>query len=252
MAIQSTEAVPSSQRCEPGSVNPPIAKWPQSAVDGPVDALAIAKDVVSKLNEYLARAPSKEAAEGVASLFLDECYWRDHLALSWDLRTLKTKEKIAAFLQDNSNLSQVSVDASTDYRSPKVAAFNPDETSKGIVAYLTFTSKVGGGRGFVRLAEVNGSWKIWTMFTTLEELKGFEESVGPHRPTGVNHGYHQGRKNWLDRRRDEESFVDGEPDVLIIGKQTSPLQPRRQYSQPEANLPASPPPPNPQAPARPV
>lgn len=220
VAIQSTEAVPSSQRCEPGSVNIPIAKWPRSAVDGPVDALAVTKDVISKLNSHLATAPSKEAAEGVASLFLDECYWRDHLALSWDLRTLKTKDKIAAFLQGDAGLSQLqlSVDASTDDRSPKVAAFNPDETSKGIVAYLTFTSKVGGGRGFARLAEVDGSWKIWTLFTTLEELKGFEEPIGPRRPNGVEHGFHHGRKNWLDRRRDEENFVDSDPDVLIIGK----------------------------------
>lgn len=221
VAIQSTAEVPSSQRCEPGSVNIPIAKWPQSAVDGPVDALAVTKDIISKLNSYLAAAPSKEAAEALASLFLDGSYLRDHLALSWDLRTLKTKEKIAAFLQGNGSSQsqlQLSIDASTEYRSPKVAAFNPDETSKGIVAYLTFTSKVGGGRGFARLAEANGSWKIWTLFTTLEELKGFEEPIGPRRPNGVDHGYHHGRKNWLDRRHDEENFVDTEPEVLIIGE----------------------------------
>lgn len=218
-AAQSTGKEPSSQRCEPGSVNIPLAKWPQTAVDGPVDARAIAEDVFSKFNSHLAKAPSKEAAEGVASLFLDSCYWRDHLALSWDLHTLKSKDKIATFLLTNTSLSQISIDASTENRAPKVAPFNPKQTSKGIVAYLNFTSKLGSGRGFVRLAEVGGDWKIWTLFTTLEELNGFEEPIGPRRPNGVQHGYHHGRKNWLDRRRDEENYVDSEPDVLIIGRQ---------------------------------
>ncbi|KAK2596385.1 hypothetical protein N8I77_013277 [Diaporthe amygdali] len=216
---QSAVPLPSSQRCEPGSVNLNIAQWPKRAVDGPVDAFGTAKEVVLTLNSYLGKAPSKEAAQGVASLFSDgECYWRDHLALSWDLRTLKGKESIAEYLQDNSNLTKVAVDASSEWRKPTLTALNPEQTSKGILFYITFTTKLGSGRGVVRLVEDGtGSWKIWTFFTTLEELKGFEEPVGPRRPNGVQHGYNRGRKNWLDRRNEEGDFKDRDPDVLIIG-----------------------------------
>ncbi|KAJ0109390.1 hypothetical protein J7T55_000315 [Diaporthe amygdali] len=216
---QSAVPLPSSQRCEPGSVNLNIAQWPKRAVDGPVDAFGTAKEVVLTLNSYLGKAPSKEAAEGVASLFSDgECYWRDHLALSWDLRTLKGKESIVEYLQDNSNLTKVAVDASSEWRQPTLTALNPEQTSKGILFYITFTTKLGSGRGVVRLLEDGtGSWKIWTFFTTLEELKGFEEPVGPRRPNGVQHGYNRGRKNWLDRRNEEGDFKDRDPDVLIIG-----------------------------------
>lgn len=217
---QSAVPLPSSQRCEPGSVNLNIAQWPKRAVDGPVDAFGTAKEVVLTLNSYLGKAPSKEAAEGVASLFSDgECYWRDHLALSWDLRTLKGKESIVEYLQDNSNLTKVAVDTSSEWRKPTLTPLNPEQTSKGILFYITFTTKLGSGRGVVRLVEDDtGSWKIWTFFTTLEELKGFEEPVGPRRPNGVQHGYNRGRKNWLDRRNEEGNFKDRDPDVLIIGK----------------------------------
>lgn len=216
---QSAVSPPSSQRCEPGSINLKVAQWPKRAADGPVDAYGTAKEIVLTLNSYLGKASSREAAEGVASLFSDgECYWRDHLALSWDLRTLKGRENIVDFLQNNSNLLKVSVDTSSEWRKPKLAPMNPEQTSQGIVFFITFTTKLGSGRGFVRLAQQGtGSWKIWTLFTSLEELKGFEEPTGPRRPTGAQHGYHRGRKNWLDRRNEESSFSDHDPDVLIIG-----------------------------------
>ncbi|KAJ4387398.1 hypothetical protein N0V93_007989 [Gnomoniopsis smithogilvyi] len=209
--------LPSSQRCEPGSINPPIADWPKSATDGPVDAVAVTKDIIAAFNSHLGKAPSKQAAEGIGSLFSEDSYWRDHLALSWDLKTLKSNKSIAAFLGENSSLTGIEVDESTEFRAPKVAPFSPEGKCKGIVSYLSITTKLGRGRGVVRLVEDGGKWKIWTLFTSLEELKGFEEPLGPRRPNGVQHGFHHGRKNWLDRRREQENFTTSEPDVVIIG-----------------------------------
>lgn len=218
-ATSKTQAtLPSSQRCEPGSINPPVAKWPKSAPDGPVDAVGVAQDVIATFNSHLGRTPSKEAAQSIASLFLEDSYWRDHLALSWDLRTLKTSAQIAAFLEGNSSLTAIEVDASTAYRAPKVAEFSSEGKCKGILSYVTFTTQLGRGRGVVRLVEESGMWKIWTLFTSLGELKGFEEPRGPRRRNGVEHGYHEGRRNWLDRRREEENFTASDPEVIIIGK----------------------------------
>lgn len=223
-SVSATTTFPSSQRCEPGSVNPPIAKWPKTCGDGPVDAAAVVQGVVSKLNGFLSEAPSKQAADGVASLFVEDSYWRDHLALSWDLQTLKTSGKIASFLEGNASLTKVEVDASTEHRAPKTQVFDPEGKCKGIMSYLTLTTKLGSGRGIVKLVkEEKGVWRIWTLFTALEELTGFEEPRGPRRPNGVQHGFHHGRKNWLDRRQDEENFTDSDPDVLIIGEPMSLL-----------------------------
>lgn len=215
---ESQSSLPSSQRCEPGSINPPIAKWPQSATDGPIDAVAITRDIIATFNSHLGHAPSKQAAESIGSLFLEESFWRDHLTLSWDLQTLKTSQGIAAFFQNNSSLESLEVDTSTEFRAPKIAHFSPEGKCQGILSYLTITTKLGRGRGIVRLVEHAGQWKIWTLLTSLEELKGFEEPLGFRRPNGVEHGYHHGRKNWLDRRRDEQDFKASEPEVIIIGK----------------------------------
>lgn len=217
--LQSAAPIPSSQRCEPGSVNPPIAKWPKTTTEDPVDADTVANELVLAINSYLGKAPSKEAAEGVASLFLDsECYWRDHLALSWDLRTIKGKAEVATFLESNSNVTHVAVDTTTEWRKPKFTFLNPAQTTKGILCYISIATKLGSGHGVARLVEDGrGGWKIWTFFTTLEELRGFEEPIGPRRGTGAQHGFHKGRKNWADRRNDEVNFVNNEPDVLIIG-----------------------------------
>ena len=108
---------PSSQRCEPGSLNIPIAPWPASAADGPVDAAAVAADIIAKLNAGLA---NKQPGE-VAALFLDDdnCYWRDHLALSWDLRTLKGRAKIASFLGSGNGVSELKMSVEVDSSSAR-------------------------------------------------------------------------------------------------------------------------------------
>lgn len=70
----------------------------------------------------------------------------------------------------------------------------------------------------VRLVYDQGTWKAYTLFTYLKELKGHEEGVGKNRPLGVEHGEHVSSLNWLDRRKAEQNFDDGlEPTVLILG-----------------------------------
>jgi putative flavoprotein involved in K+ transport len=62
-----------------------------------------------------------------------------------------------------------------------------------------------------------GSWKAWTVLTTVDELKGFEEPLGPRRDMGVSHGEQRARLSWLERRQQEREFTDSEPAVLVVG-----------------------------------
>jgi hypothetical protein len=88
-------------------------------------------------------------------------------------------------------------------------------------AFLTIETNVGSGAGIVRLVQDNGIWKAFTLFTFLRELAGHEENVGKKRPNGVDHGEQLSRKNWLDRRKAEENFEEGqEPTVLILGERS--------------------------------
>ncbi len=60
-------------------------------------------------------------------------------------------------------------------------------------------------------------WKAWTVLTTLDELKGFEEPSGPRRAYGVDHGEFRGRRSWLEWRRDEQSLAGGDAAVVVVG-----------------------------------
>ena len=68
----------------------------------------------------------------------------------------------------------------------------------------------------------NGRWKAYTLFTVLQELKGHEELNCARRPQGVDHGAHEGRLNWQERRVAEQNLEgkegENEPTVLIVGK----------------------------------
>ncbi|KAK3313214.1 dimethylaniline monooxygenase (N-oxide forming) [Apodospora peruviana] len=203
----------SSQRIEAGSTNIQACPWPATAKDQSVDAAATADKIIESFN----RALESKDYESLTHLFVEDGYWRDHLALSWSLRTLQGRHKIRDFLAKGCSLTKVDVDASSDFRKPQLTGFAPAGNVKGISLYTRIATQHGSGRGVIRLVETDNQWKIWIFFSTLEELKSHEEPLGPRRPNGVQHGATPGRTNWLDRRREEENFSDQEPVVLIIG-----------------------------------
>jgi len=207
------EILASSQRCEPGSVNIPVGKWPATADDTSVDANGIATKVVNEFNQAL----EKKDYKAVANLFVEDGYWRDHLALSWDLRTLKGREKIASFLNEGCRLTKIEIDTTSDLRAPQVAPLDGTGDVKGIQFFVNFTTEIGAGQGVARLAERDGQWKVWTLFTSLRELAGHEEPTNHRRTKGVEHGGKPDRKNWLERRKADADFEDSDPAVLIIG-----------------------------------
>ncbi|KAI1818392.1 hypothetical protein GGS20DRAFT_287075 [Poronia punctata] len=214
MADVMVDQVPSSQRLVPGSVNIPLATWPAAVEfdDKAVDVIAISSRIIDSFNQALENKDYK----AVAGLFTENSYWRDQLALTWDLRTAKGPDAIQNLLEKGHHLAKVDIDDSPGH-GPQVAGLRPDNSVRGILFFTNVTTKLGSGRGTVRLVQESGSWKIWTMSTAMFELKGHEESVGPRRVLGVQHGVETGRKNWLDRRRAEVNFENAEPDVLVIG-----------------------------------
>lgn len=209
------ESIPSSQRVVPGSVDIPIAQWPASTKDDAVDAPAVAAKVIDSLNESLLKKDHK----AVADLFLENSYWRDHLGMSWDFRTMKGRDKIISFLDKGHHLVNVEIDMNYPFKhdGPKLATFRGDGSSPGIECYLRTGTKYGIGPGLIRLIQENGRWKIWTLYTCMNELHIHPEPFGSFRPKGVQHGLRVGRENWLDRRQAEFNFENRDPDVLIIG-----------------------------------
>lgn len=206
-------SIPSRDRVEPGSFNIPVGKFPQTASTTAVDADKVATEIIEQLNKAL----SSKDYQAASSLFLENGYWRDHLCLSWDLHTSKGREKIAAFLKDNSPLARFDIDRCTASRAPHFGPIDGFGDVKGIEFFIKLTTEVGVGEGVARLAEDNREWKFFTFFTSLRELKGYAELVNHHRPKGAHHGAKTGRTNWQDRRIAEMEFENKDPAVMIIG-----------------------------------
>ncbi|KAI8717097.1 hypothetical protein NCS52_00784200 [Fusarium sp. LHS14.1] len=213
--------VPSYMRTVPGSINIPVAKFPAPSK---TPASSDPQEVASALVENINQAVKKHDYPALARLFTDDGYWRDHLALSWVFRTVQGPSAILDFLKsaagskDGFRLKSISIDNSSAVRSPKTIPIDGAATVFGVQFFFKAETALGTAQGLLRAVEHNGEWKIFTLYTRLEEFKGYEESINEHRPKGVEHGGKPGRKNWAQRRAAAANFEDGsEPAVLIIG-----------------------------------
>ncbi|KAF2277372.1 FAD/NAD(P)-binding domain-containing protein [Westerdykella ornata] len=210
-------AVPSKDRVEPGSVNiPPFTNFP-TATSNPdtIDATRVAEDLIRTFNTAL----EGKNYTTISDLFLeDNGFWRDHLALTWELRTLQGRGKILECLKSSKHpLTRIEINTSAAHNKPHVEPIDASDDVNGVQFFIQFETDIGRGEGVVRLAEDNGNWRIFTLFTVLKELKGFEEPVGKRRTKGVQHGGNPDRKNWKETRDAEANFEGKDPTVLIIG-----------------------------------
>jgi hypothetical protein len=218
IATQTPVGVPSSHRVEPGSFPLKLATYPTLAPPKSIDADSVATAWVEAFNKTI----STPEVAGIPDLFLHESYWRDQLCLSWDFHCLNGLDKVVTQLKQpkyGSRIKSLTLDKSSALRSPTATVFDADGKVHTVQAFLTVETDIGNGAGLVRLVQDEGKWKVFTLFTFLKELRGHEELIGKNRPFGVEHGEHASRKNWLDRRKAEKNFEDGqEPTVLILGK----------------------------------
>ncbi|KAI9878888.1 MAG: hypothetical protein M1830_010244 [Pleopsidium flavum] len=211
---------PSYNRVEPGSSHLAAANYPKANPSEPVDVEKVAKAWVTSLNNVLKSGDFSN----LEKLFLKESYWRDQLCLSWNYHTFNGPDKMVQFLKKAPNgvrLHSLDLDTNSKLRAPTVSAVDFSGKVMGVQSFLTVETDVGRGRGLVRLLqdqEDGGKWKAFTLFTTMHELKGHEETIRGRRPTGVAHGGQPGRKNWQERRVAEQN-LEGEmdPTVLILG-----------------------------------
>jgi len=153
-------------------------------------------------------------------LFHDDSWWRDHVALDWDLHTLHGLPKIISFLSHRlPSLQLGSFKVVTEGQfGPSISS--PIDGLEWIESMFTFETAIGRGRGMLRLAGASdGSHKAHIMYTALEELKGFEELTGARRSQGSKNSLAGGviKGNWFERRQRTFDFVDEDPQALIIG-----------------------------------
>lgn len=159
-------------------------------------------------------------ASRIASIIHPDSWWRDFLALTWDFRTVRGAPKITEFLSKNISAGFSNLKLQDEGKAFAPSIQTPLEGLDWVESMFHFENKVGRGKGFLRLAQgEDGAWKAHFISTSLQELKDHEEVAGDKRPHGGKNSLKGGiiEGNWQERRERQKEFLDGEPDVFIIG-----------------------------------
>ncbi|MET0599794.1 MAG: NAD(P)/FAD-dependent oxidoreductase [Mesorhizobium sp.] len=163
---------------------------------------------LSQLLDALGGALASGDADAAAELFLDNGFWRDLVAFTWNMKTLEGRDQIRAMLEQQLPLIQPSGFA--------VAEGEEATEADGLLeGWIQFETKAGRGYGQIRVRD----GKIWTLLTTFVELKGFEERAGFDRPLGALHGAGKNRRTWKEEREAEAAELgrSRQPYCLIVG-----------------------------------
>jgi cation diffusion facilitator CzcD-associated flavoprotein CzcO len=169
----------------------------------------------SWLDRFSAVLASGDASR-LKTVLHEDSWWRDHVALSWDLRTLHGLPAITSFLSpilSSVNLQPLSLAKEGEAYAPSIVKLPELEWIQSIFSFETST---GRGRGFLRLArDETGDWKAHMLYTALDEIKSHEESTGARRSHGGQNSSLGG--NWFERRQKTYDFTESEPTALVIG-----------------------------------
>ena len=156
--------------------------------------------------ESFSHALESNDVAAVTELFHDECYWRDLLSFTWNIKTMEGKDAIADMLA-----------GTLSHTRPRGWRMEGEPTVDGdtIEVRFSFETGVARGNGIFRLR----AGRCRTMFTAMSELKGFEEKTGRRRPLGVRHEADPNRETWSETRAREQAELgkSRQPYCLIIG-----------------------------------
>ncbi|SDT07577.1 flavin-containing monooxygenase [Bradyrhizobium canariense] len=178
-------------------------------------------DISISAENWLAQfenALAKPDDGSLQKLFHPDSFWRDVLALSWNLQTINGADAILRELKACAvRAVPVGFRIDPDRAAPRRVT---RAGTNSIEAIFKFETAVGRGSGILRLipdADDRNRLKAWTLLTTLDELKGFEEQQGTMRPRGQAYSRDFRGPNWLDQRKAAVQYADRDPDVLVVG-----------------------------------
>ncbi len=159
------------------------------------------------LNDFGAALEQGDIARA-CDMFQDDCYWRDLVTFTWNIKTVEGRDQVEDMLKH-----QLATTRPTGW---KIAEGEVSTEEGGVTtAWIQFETDVARGYGMIRLKE----GKIWTLLTTMVELKGHEEPAGFNRPLGAKHGAGKNRETWAEERAREQAELgyQTQPYCVIIG-----------------------------------
>ncbi|KUL81753.1 hypothetical protein ZTR_09400 [Talaromyces verruculosus] len=197
-----------------------IIQLPKTAAPSKdIDPVVIAQAWITSLESIL--GGTSEVYLRLSEIFHEESWWRDMLALQWDLRTLKDISKIEAFLRAHQPNAQLSGFRLQDEGKYKPTLESPTADLHWVSSMFFFDTKVGKGAGILRLTQdpKSEAWKAYSVYTSLQELKEHWEPLGHKRAYGTIESMPGGfdKGTWLERRQKKVNFEEEEPQVLVVG-----------------------------------
>jgi hypothetical protein len=180
-----------------------------------VDPVVVAQTWLERFANYV----QADDVEGILNQLVEDAFWRDMLAFTWDLRTFYSRDRIKQLLIDRLAItkpSKLQLDAEKS-----VALERPYPDIVWVQAFFTFSTVVGTGSGIFRLIPMsNRDWKAHAIFTNLENLHGVSELTGLLREQEPKHG------TWSEQRHQERECEgpDQQPVVIIVGGGQSGLE----------------------------
>ena len=149
--------------------------------------------------------------ERVVAMFAVDCFWRDLVSFTWNLKTVEGRDGVADML--TARLAETSP---SGFRTREEATADGDVAS----AFIEFETAVGRGTGHLRIKTGDdGNDVAWTLLTAMQELRGHEERKGVTRVLGAVHGSDTDTRSWAEKRADEERALgrSEQPYALVVG-----------------------------------
>lgn len=199
---------------------------PEALVDA--DLYALAGQWVDKWNQAVDQITNGGDTGCLDDLVARHAQLKDQLALTWDFHQYHNLDDIKSVLAEQ--LPKVKahkfvIDRTADHRYPNgisVQTVHPASDGNPPIEWVQvvcdFETENGYAKCLLRLVLVKSGLKAYCIYTGLDQIKGNEEQLGRLRGEGVNHGQHEGRESWKDRRsRDFQWGGEKQPTVLIVG-----------------------------------
>ncbi|OAX32563.1 FAD/NAD(P)-binding domain-containing protein [Rhizopogon vinicolor AM-OR11-026] len=178
-----------------------------------------ASEVATEWLDAFSAAITQSDVGAVVDLFLDDGFWKDVIALTWDLRTFEGRNDIAKLLDARlavTNLREIRL-LQEPLREPELRKLFPDFA--WVRFCFGFTTMHGKGTGVVYLVPLpDSTWKAYSLLTCLDMLTDFPEKVGSLTNSKADDG------TWEENRRQEIEFSSNDPTVLVIGAGHSGLE----------------------------
>jgi hypothetical protein len=179
-------------------------------------AVKAVRQWLASFEKALARSDSG-ALEG---LFHPDGYWRDLLAFTWDIQTIKGAAAIAEALASEAPAVKISgVDIDPARTPPRFVVRAGQNVVEAIFAFRTVH---GAGSGVLRLVvdeqgRVQPPPRAWTFLTSLADLDPQDASAGDATQPAKAYSRDFHGPNWLDDRRSAIAYADRDPEVLVVG-----------------------------------